>query len=289
MIRHAVFPAAGLGTRFLPATKVLPKEMLALVDKPILQYGVEECLASGVSNIVLVTARGKGLMEDHFDISLELEASLAARQKHALLATASHVGRMASVVSVRQKEPLGLGHAVLCARGAVGHEPFAVVLPDDVIASQTPCVKQLAEVYDQHQACVVALMEVPAEAVSSYGIVDAEPVPGRPDLYRIRDLVEKPMLADAPSRLAIVGRYVLTPEIFHSLTAIRPGAGGEIQLTDGLKHLLQTQPIYGLKFEGRRYDAGDKLGFLKATVELALEHPELGADFRQYLKDLSLT
>ena len=263
--------------------------MLALVDKPILQYGVEECLASGAEHIVLITARGKGLMEDHFDISFELEASLAARKKDALLQTASQVARMANVISVRQKEPLGLGHAVLCARGAVGHQPFAVVLPDDVIASRTPCVQQLADVYATHQASVIALMEVPAEAVSSYGIVDAEPVAGEPGLYRIKNLVEKPRLAEAPSRLAIVGRYVLTPEIFGSLTEIRPGAGGEIQLTDGLRHLLKTQPIYGLKFEGRRYDAGDKLGFLKATVELALEHSELGPAFRQYLKELSLT
>ena len=273
----------------MPATKVLPKEMLALVDKPILQYGVEECLASGVDRIVLITARGKGLMEDHFDISFELEASLAARGKAALLATASDVARMADLISVRQKEPLGLGHAVLCARSAVGNHPFAVVLPDDVIASQTPCVKQLAGVYAARQASVIALMEVPAEAVSSYGIVDAEEVPGEPGLYRIKDLVEKPKLADAPSRLAIVGRYVLTPEIFGSLTEVKPGAGGEIQLTDGMKHLLRTQPIYGLKFEGRRYDAGDKLGFLKATVELALQHPDLGEAFRRYLKELSLT
>lgn len=263
--------------------------MLALVDKPILQYGVEECLASGAENIVLVTARGKGLMEDHFDLSVELEASLAARKKEALLATASQVGRMANLISVRQKEPLGLGHAVLCARPAVGAEPFAVVLPDDVITSRTPCVKQLAEVHAAYGASVIALMEVPAEAVSSYGIVDAEAVAGHEGLYRINDLVEKPKLADAPSRLAIVGRYVLTPEIFGSLTEVKPGAGGEIQLTDGLKHLRKTQPIFGLKFEGRRYDAGDKLGFLKATVELALEHPELGAGFRQYLRELPIT
>lgn len=286
MIRQAVFPAAGLGTRFLPATKVLPKEMLALVDKPILQYGVEECLASGVEQIVLVTARGKGLMEDHFDISPELEATLAARQKGDLLAVARDVARAADVVSVRQKEPLGLGHAVLCARPVVGREPFAVVLPDDVIASRTPCVKQLADVFAEKRATVIALMEVPAEAVSSYGIVDAEPLGG--DLFRIHHLVEKPKLADAPSRLAIIGRYVLTPEIFDALVAIRPGAGGEIQLTDGLRHLSQSQPIYGLKFEGRRYDAGDKLGFLKATVELALERSDLGPAFRDYLKGLSL-
>lgn len=288
MIRQAVFPAAGLGTRFLPATKVLPKEMLALVDKPILQYGVEECLASGAEKIVLITARGKGLMEDHFDISYELESMLASRQKDSLLQTARHIARMADVVSVRQKEALGLGHAVLCARPVVGDEPFAVVLPDDVIASVKPCVQQLAEVHAEFGASVVALMEVPPEAVSSYGIVDAEPVPGRADLFRIRHLVEKPKLADAPSRLAIVGRYVLTPQIFSSLTNIQPGAGGEIQLTDGLRHLSQSQPIYGLKFEGRRYDAGDKLGFLKATVELALDRADLGPAFRDYLKGLAL-
>jgi len=289
MIRQAVFPAAGLGTRFLPATKVLPKEMLALVDKPILQYGVEECLQSGAEKIVLITARGKGLMEDHFDFSVELEATLERRQKAALLAEARRVGRMAEVVSVRQKEPMGLGHAVLCARGVTGDEPFAVVLPDDVIAARTPVVQQLAQVYAARRACVIALMEVPEEAVSSYGIVAAEPVPGEPDLVRITDLVEKPSREAAPSRLAIVGRYVLVPEIYDSLTAIAPGAGGEIQLTDGLRHLLKSQPIYGWKFEGRRYDAGDKLGFLKATVELALEHPDLGPAFARYLKEFAPT
>lgn len=287
-IRKAVFPAAGLGTRFLPATKVLPKEMLPVVDKPILQYGVEECLASGMDRIVLITARGKSLMEDHFDISYELEATLEKRGKQDLLGIASKVSRMAEVTAVRQKEPLGLGHAVLCAREAVGAEPFAVVLPDDVIHAETPCLQQLSNVYREYGASVIALMEVPEENVSAYGVVAADPVPGRDDLFLIKDLVEKPKREDAPSRLAIIGRYLLVPQIFASLEAIPSGAIGEIQLTDGLRHLLRSQPIYGLKFKGRRYDAGDKLGFLEATVEYALRHEKLGASFRQYLKGLTL-
>lgn len=283
-IRKAVFPAAGLGTRFLPATKAVPKEMLSLVDKPLIQYGVEECVAAGLSQSIIVTSRGKTTIEDHFDLGYELEQTLARRGKHELLAIAQQVAKLTQISYVRQAEALGLGHAVLCARELVGPEPFAVVLSDDVIDSVAPCVGQLAAVHAQHGASVIALMEVPRDMISSYGVVDAEDLGG--NLYRIRSLVEKPKPEDAPSNLAIIGRYVLTPEIFHSLTQITPGAGGEIQLTDGMRHLLGTQPIYGLKFEGRRFDAGDKQGFLRATVEFGLKHPTLGAAFRRYLQEL---
>ncbi len=290
-VRKAVFPAAGLGTRFLPATKAQPKEMLALVDKPLIQYGVEEAIHSGVQNIIIVTGRGKSAIEDHFDVSFELEHLLETRQKKDLLATVRAVSDMINVAYVRQKEALGLGHAVLRAKELVGNEPFAVILSDDVIASETPALRQLLDVYEFYAAPVVALMEVPAEHISAYGVVDAEPVghnSGKDRLYRVRNLVEKPKASDAPSNLAIIGRYVLTPEVFSSLEAIEPGSGGEIQLTDGLKHLLRTRPIYGYKFEGTRYDAGDKLGFLKATVEFAMKRYDLGESFRAYLKTLKL-
>ena len=290
-VRKAVFPAAGLGTRFLPATKAQPKEMLPLVDKPLIQYGVEEAMHSGVSNIIIVTGRGKSAIEDHFDVSFELEQMLESRNKKDLLATVRAVSDMIKVAYVRQKEALGLGHAVLTAQELVGAEPFAVILSDDVIDADTPCLRQLLDVYEFYGAPVLALMEVPTENISAYGVVDAEPVAhngGRDRLYRIRNLVEKPKANDAPSNLAIIGRYVLTPEIFTSLEAIEPGSGGEIQLTDGLKHALRSRPIYGYRFEGTRYDAGDKLGFLKATVEFALKRYDLGADFRQYLKTLTV-
>jgi UTP--glucose-1-phosphate uridylyltransferase len=290
-VRKAVFPAAGLGTRFLPATKAQPKEMLPLVDKPLIQYGVEEAIQSGIQNILIVTGRGKSAIEDHFDVSFELEQMLESRGKNKLLESVRAVSDMIDVAYIRQKEALGLGHAVLRARDLVGPEPFAVVLSDDVIDSATPCLRQLLDVYEYFGAAVVALMEVPEEKVSAYGIVDAEPVDhngSRERLFRIRSMVEKPSRANAPSRLAIIGRYVLTPEIFNALEAVPPGAGGEIQLTDGLKHLLKSRPVYGLKFEGKRYDAGDKLGFLKATVEFALRRPDLGVAFREYLKSLDL-
>lgn len=291
-VRKAVFPAAGLGTRFLPATKAQPKEMLPLVDKPLIQYGVEEAVQSGIQNILIVTGRGKSAIEDHFDVSFELEQMLESRGKTKLLESVRAVSDMIDVAYIRQKEALGLGHAVLRARDLVGPEPFAVVLSDDVIDSATPCLRQLLDVYGYFGAAVVALMEVPEETVSAYGIVEAEPVDhngSREHLFRIRSMVEKPSRANAPSRLAIIGRYVLTPEIFNALEAVPPGAGGEIQLTDGLKHLLKSRPVYGLRFEGKRYDAGDKLGFLKATVEFALRRPDLGAAFREYLKSLDLT
>ena len=290
-VRKAVFPAAGLGTRFLPATKAQPKEMLSLVDKPLIQYGVEEAIHSGVHNIIIVTGRGKSAIEDHFDVSFELEHLLEMRKRKDLLETVRSVSDMINVAYVRQKEALGLGHAVLRARELVGNEPFSVILSDDVIDAETPCLRQLLDVYEFYHAPVLALMEVPRENISAYGVVDAEPVGhngGRDRLYRIRNLVEKPKAQDAPSNLAIIGRYILTPEIFHSLDAIPPGSGGEIQLTDGLKHMLRNRPIYGYKFEGKRYDAGDKLGFLQATVEFALKRHDLGEPFREYLKRLPL-
>src|SRR5580658_10040874 len=290
-VRKAVFPAAGLGTRFLPATKAQPKEMLPLVDKPLIQYGVEEAMQSGVRNIIIVTGRGKSAIEDHFDVSFELEHLLETRHKKDLLATVRAVSDMIDVAYVRQKEALGLGHAVLRARELVGDEPFAVILSDDVIDAEVPCLRQLLDVYEFYGASVVALMEVPGDAISSYGAVDAEPIShnsGKDRLFRIRNLVEKPKANEAPSNLAIIGRYVLTPEIFGSLEAIEPGSGGEIQLTDALKYLLRNRPIYGYRFEGTRYDAGDKLGFLKATVEFALHRHDLGGPFREYLKQLKL-
>jgi len=290
-VRKAVFPAAGLGTRFLPATKAQPKEMLPLVDKPLIQYGVEEAIHSGVQNIIIVTGRGKTAIEDHFDVSFELEHLLETRGKKDLLATVRAVSDMINVSYVRQKEALGLGHAVLRARELVGDEPFAVILSDDVIAAEVPALRQLLDVYEFYGAPVLALMEVPKDSISAYGVVDAEPVShagGGDRLYRIRNLVEKPKPQDAPSNLAIIGRYVLTPEVFHSLETIEPGSGGELQLTDGLKHALRSRPIYGYRFEGTRYDAGDKLGFLKATVEFALKRHDLGESFRAYLKSLQL-
>ena len=290
-VRKAVFPAAGLGTRFLPATKAQPKEMLPVVDKPLIQYGVEEAVGSGIQNIIIVTGRNKSSIEDHFDVSFELERTLEAKGKKDLLAIVSSVSDLINVAYVRQKEALGLGHAVLRAKELVGAEPFAVVLSDDVIQSETPCARQLLDVYEFYGASVVALMEVEESELPSYGVVEAEPVEhnGTSDrLFRVRDLVEKPKAADAPSRLAIIGRYVLTPEIFDSIERIEPGAGGEIQLTDALRHLLRNRPVYGYRFEGKRYDAGDKLGFLKATVEFALQREDLGGPLREYLKKLNL-
>jgi UTP--glucose-1-phosphate uridylyltransferase len=288
-VRKAVFPAAGLGTRFLPATKAQPKEMLPVVDKPLIQYGVEEALHSGIQNIIIVTGRGKSSIEDHFDVSVELEQLLESKGKSDLLSMVRGISDMIDICYVRQKEALGLGHAILRAKDLVGNEPFAAVLSDDIIASETPCVRQLLDVYEYYGASVLALMEVPKDMISAYGVVDAEPVSdnGRENrLFRIRNMVEKPKPADAPSNLAIIGRYVLTPEIFQCVESIEPGSGGEIQLTDALKYMLRNRPIYGLKFEGTRYDAGDKLGFLKATVEFALNRHDLGGPFREYLKTI---
>lgn len=288
-VRKAVFPAAGLGTRFLPATKAMPKEMLPLVDKPLIQYGVEEAIHSGIHNVIIVTGRGKTAIEDHFDVSFELENLLERKGKVETLEQVRAVSDMIDVSYVRQKEALGLGHAVLRAKDLVGNEPFAAVLSDDVIDAEIPCLRQLLDIYEFYGCSVVALMEVPSDQIAAYGVVDAEPVshPGGGNrLFRIRNLVEKPKAEDAPSNLAIIGRYILTPEIFHSIECIEPGRGGEIQLTDALKHLLRSRPIYGFKFEGRRFDAGDKLGFLKATVEFAMRRHDLGEPFRDYLRSL---
>ncbi len=290
-VRKAVFPAAGLGTRFLPATKAMPKEMLPLVDKPLIQYGIEEAIHSGIHNIVIVTGRGKTAIEDHFDVSFELEHLLESRGKSQTLQAVREISDMIDVAYVRQKEALGLGHAILRAKDLVGHEPFAAVLSDDVIDSRVPCLRQLLDVYEYFGCCVLALMEVPRDQISAYGVVAADPVVhnGASDtVFRIRDLVEKPRPEDAPSNLAIIGRYILTSDVFEALEATGPGRGGEIQLTDGLRHLLHTRPIFGLKFEGTRFDAGDKLGFLKATVEFALRRDDLGEDFREYLRSVQL-
>jgi UTP--glucose-1-phosphate uridylyltransferase len=290
-VRKAVIPAAGMGTRFLPATKAQPKEMLPLVDKPIIQYGVEEALHSGIQNIIIVTGRGKSSIEDHFDVSFELEQMLESRGKKELLSIVRQVSDMIDVSYIRQKEALGLGHAVMRARDLVGPEPFAVVLADDVIEAETPCIRQLLDIFEFFSAPVLAVMEVPPESISSYGCIDAEPVShngSKNKVFRIRDLVEKPKPSEAPSNLAIIGRYILTPDIFTSIGRVEPGSGGEIQLTDALRHLLRSRPIYAYKFDGNRYDAGDKLGFLKATVEFGLKHKELGGALREYLKGLKL-
>jgi UTP--glucose-1-phosphate uridylyltransferase len=289
-VRKAVFPAAGLGTRFLPATKAQPKEMLPLIDKPIIQYGVEEAMASGCDQIIMVTGRGKSAIEDHFDVSYELEKMLEDRGKTDLLRIVQQISDMIHMAYVRQKEALGLGHAVLMAAELIGDEPFAVILPDDVIDAPVPCLKQMVEVYNQTGCTVLATQVVDGRAISAYGVLDTKPVAGKHDgrLFEVRDLVEKPKFEEAPSNLAIIGRYILTPAIFDMLSSIQPGSGGELQLTDGLRALLKKEKIYGFTFEGKRHDAGDKLGFLKATVEFALKRDDLGKDFREYLKTLKV-
>ena len=286
----AVFPAAGLGTRFLPATKAQPKEMMPLVDKPIIQYGVEEAMASGCDQIIIVTGRGKTAIEDHFDVSYELEKMLEERGKTDLLAVVRRISDMIHIAYVRQKEALGLGHAVLMSRELVGDEPFAVILADDIIDAEVPCLKQMIEVYNETGCSVLATQVVEGKAIASYGVLDAEPVPGKWNgrLFEVHNLVEKPKVEEAPSNLAIIGRYILTPAIFETLESTSLGAGGELQLTDGLKELLKKEKIYGYTFEGKRYDTGDKLGFLKATVEFALKREDLGEEFREYLKTLKL-
>ncbi|HEV2324399.1 MAG TPA: UTP--glucose-1-phosphate uridylyltransferase GalU [Terracidiphilus sp.] len=287
-IRKVVFPAAGLGTRFLPATRVTPKEMLALVDKPIIQYGVEEALASGIEHIIIVTGRGKSAMEDHFDFTPELDATLERRGKRELLELSRSVANMARISYVRQKEPLGLGHAVLCAKDLVGDEPFAVVLPDDVIDAHPPCLKQMIDVFNEKHGSILATMTIEGAAISAYGVLAGSPDPANSRIYNCTGMVEKPKLEDAPSEQAIIGRYVLTPRIFSLLEQTRPGAGGEIQLTDGIKALLKEEKVFGYTFQGKRYDAGDKLGMLQATVEFALKRPEFADKFRAYLKSLPL-
>ena len=286
-IRKAVFPAAGLGTRFLPATKAQPKEMLTLVDKPIIQYGIEEAVASGFTEIILVTSRGKSVIEDHFDMSFELETVLAAKGKHALLEEVRKVSRLVNFSSVRQAEPLGLGHAVLMARGLVGDEPFAVVLGDDIFDADPPALKQMADVFAQANAPVIAVERVPEADVSSYGILAVEPAPQfGPRVHRILDMVEKPPRAEAPSNLAIIGRYLLTPDIFPALEATKSDKSGEIQLTNGMRELLKSRPFYAVEVDGVRHDAGNKLGFLKATAYFALRRPDLADAFKQYLRDI---
>jgi UTP--glucose-1-phosphate uridylyltransferase len=297
-IRKAVFPAAGLGTRFLPATKAQPKEMLPLVDKPVIQYVVEEAVASGIESIIIVTGRGKSAIEDHFDVAFELEHLLEERGKVDLLKQVRSITDLVKVSYVRQKEPLGLGHAILMARDFVGHEPFAVFLGDDIISARVPVMRQMMSIYDRCGCSVIAVEKVSRERTSDYGIVAGRPADGHlgaghggpagDHLLRISDLVEKPPPDKAPSNLAIIGRYILMPEIFGHLERTAAGRGGEIQLTDGLKSLLREQDIYAYSFEGTRYDTGDKQGFLRATVEFALRRPDLGASFREYLKGLDL-
>ena len=288
-VRKAVFPAAGLGTRFLPATKAQPKEMLPLVDKPIIQYGVEEAMASGCNQIIIITGRGKQSIEDHFDVSYELETMLEQRKKTDLLQIVRSISDMIHVAYVRQKEALGLGHAVLMARELVGNEPFAVLLADDVIDNPVPALKQMVDVFDQKQCSVIAAQVVEGKMISSYGVFETAPAEGfNGRLFEIKNMVEKPKFEEAPSNLAVIGRYILTPTIFDCLANTQPGAGGELQLTDGMRLLLKKEKMYGYIYEGRRHDTGDKLGFLKATVEFALKREDLGAPFREYLKSLKL-
>jgi UTP--glucose-1-phosphate uridylyltransferase len=287
-IRKAVFPAAGMGTRFLPATKATPKEMLPLVDKPLIQYGVEEAVAAGCTEIIIITGRGKSTMEDHFDKSYELESMLEARGKTALLKIAQNVSSIARITYTRQKEALGLGHAVLQARELVGNEPFAVILPDDIVDAQTPCLKQMVEAFDEVQSSILGSEVVEGPAISAYGCLDCTPLAANPRLMEVKNMVEKPKFEEAPSQNAIIGRYILTPRVFDLLETITPGAGGELQLTDGIKALLQYEKVYGFTYEGKRHDAGDKLGFLKATVEFALKRDDLGPAFRAWLKEFPL-
>jgi UTP--glucose-1-phosphate uridylyltransferase len=288
-VRKAVFPAAGLGTRFLPVTKAQPKEMLPLVDKPIIQYGVEEAMAAGIDNILLVTGRGKNAIEDHFDVSVELEAFLEARGKREQLEEVRKISNMINFAYVRQGEALGLGHAVLVTRQLVGDEPFAVILADDVIDADPPAIKQLIDVFDRVGGPVLAVERVPRDEISSYGVIAIEPSAALGDgVYQVRDLVEKPPKEEAPSDLAIIGRYVLTPDIFPALSATKSDRTGEIQLTNGLRELLKTRPIYACEVKGVRHDTGNKLGFLKAVVYFALRRPDLAGKFAAYLSSLDL-
>jgi UTP--glucose-1-phosphate uridylyltransferase len=283
-ITKAVFPAAGLGTRFLPATKAMPKEMLPLVDKPLIQYVVEEAVASGIEEVVLVTGRGKRAIEDHFDVAFELEEELKAKGKHKILNELQRIADLVTFCYIRQKKALGLGHAVLTAKRVVGNDPFAVLLGDDIIDAATPVLRQMMDVYRRYPGTILAIQKVPRSQTRNYGIIDARKI--EKDVYLVKHLVEKPAPEEAPSNLAIIGRYILTPEIFTALEHTKAGKGGEIQLTDGLRLLMEKQPIYAFEFEGTRYDAGDKLGFLKATVEFGLKNAEFGSEFRSYLQKL---
>jgi UTP--glucose-1-phosphate uridylyltransferase len=285
-IRKAVFPAAGLGTRFLPATKASPKEMLPLVDKPLIQYAVEESVASGIESILIITGRDKSAIENHFDISFELEHLLKERGKDKLFEQVRAISDIAQISYTRQKQALGLGHAIYQAKDFAGNAPFAVLLADDVVDGDVPALSQMIEVFEKYDAPVIATMRVEGEDISRFGVIDADEI--EPNVYRIKDMVEKPAYADAPSDLAIIGRYIFTPDIFDAIERTTPGSGGEIQITDAMRILLKTRPFYAVKLEGRRHDAGDKLGFLIATVELALKREDLGDDFRKYLRSLDL-
>ena len=289
-VRKAVFPAAGWGTRFLPATKAQPKEMLPLVDKPVIQYAVEEAVAAGIEQVIIVTSSQKRAIEDHFDHSYELEHLLEAKGDIEMLRRVRQIGDMVQISYVRQKEQLGLGHAVLMAKELVAHEPFAVILSDDVVSAERSCIGQLIDAYQRTHASVVAVMQVPAEETSRYGVVDpaGRGHDGDERLHKVRGLVEKPEPGSAPSDLAIIGRYVLTPKIFEKLEQTPRGAGGEIQLTDAIMALMAEQDVYAYEFEGTRYDAGTTMGWLKASVELALERPDIGAEFRSYLASVDL-
>lgn len=283
-IRKAVFPAAGLGTRFLPATKASPKEMLPLVDKPLIQYAVEEAVASGIESILIITGRDKTAIENHFDISFELEHLLREKGKTDLFEQVRAISEIASVSYTRQREALGLGHAIYQAKDFAGDDPFAALLADDVVDAETPALKQMIDVFEKYNAPVIATMQVEGEAISRFGVIDAEEI--EPNVFKIRDMVEKPSFADAPSDLAIIGRYIFTPDIFDAIERTEPGAGGEIQITDAMRLLLKERPFYAVKLEGTRHDAGDKLGFLIATVEFALKREDLGDEFRAYLRGL---
>lgn len=283
-IRKAVFPAAGLGTRFLPATKASPKEMLPLVDKPLIQYSVEEAVASGCESILIITGRDKTAIEDHFDIAFELEQTLREKGKDELLEQVHAISELAHITYTRQKQALGLGHAIYQARDFVGSEPFAVLLADDVVDAEVPALRQMIDVFEKYNAPVIATMQVEGEAISRFGVIDADEV--EPGVFKVKDMVEKPSFSEAPSDLAIIGRYIFTPDIFAAIEQTVPGAGGEIQITDAMRLLLKSRPLYALQLDGRRHDAGDKLGFLIATVEFALKREDLAADFREYLKTL---
>ncbi|WHH57426.1 UTP--glucose-1-phosphate uridylyltransferase GalU [Petroclostridium sp. X23] len=283
-VRKAIIPAAGLGTRFLPATKAQPKEMLPIVDKPTIQYIVEEACASGIEDIIIVTGRSKRAIEDHFDKSYELESELEKSGKEDLLEQVQNISNMVNIHYIRQKEPRGLGHAIYCAKSFIGNEPFAVLLGDDVVDAKTPCLKQMIDVYNEYKTSILGVQKVPDEDVSKYGIVNCIHVEDR--VYKVKDLVEKPNKEQAPSNIAILGRYIITSKIFECLENTKPGAGGEIQLTDALKDLSQTEAMYAYDFMGRRYDVGNRMGFLEATVEFALKRDDLKDEFRTYLKTI---
>jgi len=286
-IRKAVFPAAGLGTRFLPATKSSPKEMLPLVDKPLIQYSVEEAVACGIELILIITGRDKSAIENHFDISFELEQVLKERGKTEMFELVRKVSELAKISYLRQRQALGLGHAILQANDFVGDEPFAVILADDVVDAKKPALQQLIEVYEKYDAPVMSTMQIKGEAISRFGVIDADEV--EPNVFKIKSIVEKPKFEDAPSDMAVIGRYIFTPELFGAIEKIQPGAGGEYQVADAMRILLaEGKPFYAVKLDGVRHDAGDKLGFLIATVEFALKRDDLGADFREYLKSLDL-